>query len=66
VRTVSEEQFMSALLQEGAKVIEERYGETIDLAALGAAPAGEDEGLIGLTPVEASGTLPGRAARRTR
>jgi (E)-4-hydroxy-3-methylbut-2-enyl-diphosphate synthase len=64
VRTVSEDQFMTALLQEGAKVIEERYGETIDLAALGAAPADEDDALIALTPVEASPTLPGRAARR--
>ncbi|HUF53420.1 MAG TPA: flavodoxin-dependent (E)-4-hydroxy-3-methylbut-2-enyl-diphosphate synthase [Dehalococcoidia bacterium] len=64
VRTVSEDQFMTALLQEGAKVIEERYGETIDLAALGAEPAAEDDALISLTPVEASPTLPGRAARR--
>src|SRR3990170_2635061 len=29
VRTVPESEFMSALVQEGAKVIEERYGETI-------------------------------------
>jgi (E)-4-hydroxy-3-methylbut-2-enyl-diphosphate synthase len=66
VRTVSEDQFMAALLQEGAKVIEERYGETIDLTVLGAAPASEDEDpLIALTPVKASATLPGRAARRS-
>jgi (E)-4-hydroxy-3-methylbut-2-enyl-diphosphate synthase len=65
VRTVSEDQFMTALLQEGAKVIEERYGETIDLAALGADAPGEDDALISVTPVEASPTLPGRAARRS-
>jgi (E)-4-hydroxy-3-methylbut-2-enyl-diphosphate synthase len=64
VRTVSEDQFMTALLQEGAKVIEERYGETIDLAALGAAEPAGDDPLIALTPVEASAKLPGRAARR--
>jgi (E)-4-hydroxy-3-methylbut-2-enyl-diphosphate synthase len=64
VRTVSEDQFMSALLQEGAKVIEERYGETLDLAALGAAESTDDDSLISLTPVEASPKLPGRAARR--
>ncbi|HEY5624991.1 MAG TPA: flavodoxin-dependent (E)-4-hydroxy-3-methylbut-2-enyl-diphosphate synthase, partial [Dehalococcoidia bacterium] len=67
VRTVAESEFMSALLQEGAKVIEERYGETIDLSALDggeSAPANDDP-LIALTPVEASETLPGRAARRS-
>ena len=66
VRTVSESEFMSALLQEGAKVIKERYGETIDVSAFDGgetAPANDDE-LIALTPVEASDTLPGRAARR--
>jgi (E)-4-hydroxy-3-methylbut-2-enyl-diphosphate synthase len=65
VRTVSEDEFMSALLQEGAKVIEERYGETVDLAALGVENgSSEDDALISLTPVEASPKLPGRAARR--
>jgi (E)-4-hydroxy-3-methylbut-2-enyl-diphosphate synthase len=66
VRTVAEGEFMSALLQEGAKVIEERYGERIDLSLFGAgetSPA-DDDPLIALTPVEASETLPGRAARR--
>jgi (E)-4-hydroxy-3-methylbut-2-enyl-diphosphate synthase len=66
VRTVSEDQFMTALLREGAKVIEERYGETIDIAALGAdvSSAPDDDPFIALTPVEASAQLPGRAARR--
>ena len=65
VRTVSEDEFMSALLQEGAKVIEERYGETLDLATLGASPeTGDDDALIALTPLDASPKLPGRAARR--
>jgi (E)-4-hydroxy-3-methylbut-2-enyl-diphosphate synthase len=67
VRVVAEEQFMTALLEEGAKVIEERFGEKIDVAALGGAKAGSGDGLddlIGLTPVEASPQLPGRAARR--
>jgi hypothetical protein len=44
----------------------ERYGETIDVAALAGdetAPA-DDDPLIALTPVEASETLPGRASRR--
>jgi (E)-4-hydroxy-3-methylbut-2-enyl-diphosphate synthase len=66
VRTVAESEFMTALLQEGAKVIKERYGETIDVEALAGgetAPA-DDDALITLTPVEASETLPGRASRR--
>ena len=68
VRVVAEDQFLTALLEEGAKVIEEKFGETIDVAALSdATPAANGDGLddlISLTPVEASGTLPGRAARR--
>jgi len=65
VRTVSEAEFMSALLQEGAKVIEERYGETIDISAFeGGETTPSDDPLIALTPVEASEKLPGRAARR--
>ena len=32
VRVVQEEQFMTALLEEGAKVIQEKFGETIDIS----------------------------------
>ena len=66
VRTVAESEFMSALLQEGAKVIKERYGETIDISAFdgGEAAPADDDPLIALTPVEASETLPGRASHR--
>ncbi|HVP05037.1 MAG TPA: flavodoxin-dependent (E)-4-hydroxy-3-methylbut-2-enyl-diphosphate synthase [Dehalococcoidia bacterium] len=66
VRVVAEDQFMTALLEEGAKVIEERFGETIDIAALGAPATTGDplDDLIALTPVQASPRLPGRAARR--
>jgi (E)-4-hydroxy-3-methylbut-2-enyl-diphosphate synthase len=68
VRTVREDQFLTALLEEGAKVIEERYGETIDIAAVaGISPAtngDSNDDLISLTPIEASTSLPGRAARR--
>jgi len=66
VRVVSEDQFMTALLEEGAKVIKERFGETIDITRLGAkAPNGDTlDDLISLTAVEASPRLPGRAARR--
>ncbi len=59
VRTVREDEFFTALLEEGRKVIAERFGE----------PAGEGEvsrvgeEVIALTPA-ASPTLPGRAARR--
>jgi (E)-4-hydroxy-3-methylbut-2-enyl-diphosphate synthase len=64
VRTVSEDQFLSALLEEGQKVIAEKYGETVDIG-LPATNGDSSEELISLTPVEASDTLPGRAARRT-
>jgi (E)-4-hydroxy-3-methylbut-2-enyl-diphosphate synthase len=66
VRVVSEDQFMTALLEEGAKVIEERFGETIDISKLGAPAKNGDplDDLISLTPIEASSRLPGRAARR--
>ncbi len=66
VRVVPEEQFLSALVEEGAKVIEERFGEKIDVAAItGSAPRSDGTGeFITLTPVEASVQLPGRAARR--
>ncbi|MEO8457878.1 MAG: flavodoxin-dependent (E)-4-hydroxy-3-methylbut-2-enyl-diphosphate synthase [Chloroflexota bacterium] len=68
VRVVQEEQFMTALLEEGAKVIYEKFGETIDISVLDLElPASKkkpvDE-LISLTPVSAGPTLPGRAARR--
>ena len=58
---MAEEQFLTALLEEGRKVIAEKFGEEIDLPEL-AGPAADDE-FIGLAPVE-SRTLPGRAARR--
>ncbi len=66
VRVVQEEQFMTALLEEGAKVIEERFGETIDISEfLDASPKGDSlDEMISLTPVAASPQLPGRAARR--
>jgi len=59
VRTVAESEFFTALLEEGRKVIAEKFGEDV-----GAPPSngGGDE-VIGLTVVE-SKTLPGRAARR--
>ena len=57
---------MTALLEEGAKVIQERFGETIDISEfLPAAPNGDSvDEMISLTPVAASPQLPGRAARR--
>jgi 4-hydroxy-3-methylbut-2-en-1-yl diphosphate synthase IspG/GcpE len=64
VRTVAEDQFLSALLEEGQKVIAEKYGETVDIG-LPATNGDSSDELISLTPVEASGTLPGRAGRRT-
>ena len=58
VRTVKEEDFFSALLEEGRKVIAEKFGDhTPDESS------SSDE-IIGLTPTEASAQLPGRAARR--
>jgi len=68
VRVVQEEQFMTALLEEGAKVIQERFGETIDISKLDlelpTSNGGPSDELISLTPVGASPKLPGRAARR--
>jgi len=61
VRVVPEEQFLAALLEEGQKVIAERFGEEIDLPEL--AGAGAPDEFIGLAPAD-SPTLPGRAARR--
>ena len=60
VRTVREDEFFTALLEEGRKVIAERFGE--EAADGDAVSVGEE--VIGLTPIEASPTLPGRAARR--
>jgi (E)-4-hydroxy-3-methylbut-2-enyl-diphosphate synthase len=60
VRTVREDEFFTALLEEGRKVIAERFGE--DAGDSDGASVGEE--VIGLTPIEASRTLPGRAARR--
>jgi (E)-4-hydroxy-3-methylbut-2-enyl-diphosphate synthase len=59
VRTVREEEFFTALLEEGRRVIAERFGEddTAERSSVG------DE-VIALTQIEASSTLPGRAARR--
>jgi (E)-4-hydroxy-3-methylbut-2-enyl-diphosphate synthase len=56
VRTVAESEFFTALLEEGRKVIAEKFGEDVG------APADNGE-VISLTPIE-SRTLPGRAARR--
>ncbi len=66
VRVVQEDQFMKALLEEGAKVIQEKFGETIDISEfLDASPSGDSvDEMISLTPVAASPQLPGRAARR--
>ena len=60
VRTVKEEDFFTALLEEGRKVLAEKFGEDLppDESASG------DE-IISLTPTEASPQLPGRAARRS-
>jgi (E)-4-hydroxy-3-methylbut-2-enyl-diphosphate synthase len=59
VRVVSEEQFMTALMEEGAKVIKEKFGEEVPVPTSN----GSDDDFISLTPSETR-TLPGRAARR--
>jgi (E)-4-hydroxy-3-methylbut-2-enyl-diphosphate synthase len=59
VRVVPEEQFLTALLEEGQKVIAEKFGEHIELPPRD--NGGDD--FIGLTPAD-SRPLPGRAARR--
>ncbi len=57
VRIVTEEQFLSALLEEGQRVIAEKFGGT-------PSPPGDDlDAIIPMTEIE-SGTRPGRAARR--
>jgi (E)-4-hydroxy-3-methylbut-2-enyl-diphosphate synthase len=60
VRIVPESEFMSALVEEGRKVIAERFGED---GEDGNAKAESSDEMITLTPM-ASRTLPGRAARR--
>jgi (E)-4-hydroxy-3-methylbut-2-enyl-diphosphate synthase len=57
VRVVPEEQFMSALIEEGQKVIAERWGEAPPIAA-----PGEGGEVIAMTRVEAGRR--GRVARR--
>ncbi len=59
VRVVSESEFMTALIEEGQKVLAEKYGEDV---ALPARSEPRDD-FISVTPIE-SRTLPGRAARR--
>jgi (E)-4-hydroxy-3-methylbut-2-enyl-diphosphate synthase len=63
VRTVKEEEFFSALLEEGRKLIKEKFGEDVSLPEGVEASSSADE-LISLTPTDANPTLPGRAARR--
>ncbi len=55
VRTVPEEQFLSALVEEGHRVITERFGETPPL------PSNDLEAVISTTVVE-SATCPGRSS----
>jgi (E)-4-hydroxy-3-methylbut-2-enyl-diphosphate synthase len=63
VRVVEEGQFLSALMEEGRKVIAEKFGEDIEVDLPRTNCDSSDE-VISLTPIEASSTLPGRAARR--
>jgi (E)-4-hydroxy-3-methylbut-2-enyl-diphosphate synthase len=66
VRVVQEDQFLSALIEEGAKVIEERYGEKIEIPGrVGSANGATEDGFIPMTAVTASDRLPGRASRRS-
>jgi (E)-4-hydroxy-3-methylbut-2-enyl-diphosphate synthase len=65
VRVVQEDQFLSALIEEGAKIIEERYGEKIEIPGrAGSANGLAEDGFIPMTAVTASDRLPGRASRR--
>jgi (E)-4-hydroxy-3-methylbut-2-enyl-diphosphate synthase len=57
VRVVPEEQFLSALMEEGQRVIAEKFGEEAP------PPSDAADDFIPMTPVQ-SNTLPGRAARR--
>ncbi len=62
VRVVSEDQFLPALMEEGARVIAEKFGVEVPVPA---ARSGDGD-FIPLTPAQtpASPRLPGRAARR--
>jgi (E)-4-hydroxy-3-methylbut-2-enyl-diphosphate synthase len=57
VRVVPEDQFLSALLEEGRKVIAEKFGDDPP-------PSDDADTVIALTPADAR-TLPGRTSRRT-
>jgi (E)-4-hydroxy-3-methylbut-2-enyl-diphosphate synthase len=57
VRTVPEEQFLSALVEEGQRVIAEKFGETPQLSA-------DDLGAVIPVTVVESASRPGRVARR--
>jgi len=59
VRIVPEEQFLSALIEEGRQVIAERFGE-----APPAPKADELDAVIPMTVVDSAATRPGRASRR--
>jgi len=59
VRVVPESQFLSALIEEGHKVIEEKFGQAPPAPQ---ATSTELDEVIALTPVEGPG--PGRVARR--
>ena len=63
VRVVPEGQFLTALLEEGRKVIAERFGEEIELPE----PHGQalSDDFIGLAPTEGH-ARPGRSARRAK
>jgi (E)-4-hydroxy-3-methylbut-2-enyl-diphosphate synthase len=63
VRTVKEGEFFSALLEEGRKVIKEKFGEDIELPESVETPSSAGD-IVSLTPTDANPTLPGRAARR--
>jgi (E)-4-hydroxy-3-methylbut-2-enyl-diphosphate synthase len=60
VRIVAEEEFMSALVEEGAKVIAEKFGEQMEVPAT----SKPSDDFISLTPAAGPRRLPGRAARR--
>jgi len=59
VRIVPEEQFLSALIEEGRQVLAERFGDES-----GPPPADDLDAIIPMTAVDPA-SRPGRAARRT-